>query len=65
MKTKKDENIFNKDLNSIYWSDLSNLKDLEISFSSEDAIFKDGNARIPQISRKMTLEEILVTRGNR
>ena len=42
---------------------ISNHKDLEISFSSEESIFKDGNARIPQISRKMTLEEILVTRG--
>ena len=42
---------------------LSHNKDLEISFSSEESIFRDGNARIPQISRKMTFEEILVTRG--
>ena len=46
MKTKKDENIFNKDLNSIYWSDLSNLKDMTtmrlLQFAFDEAIWGSG-----------------------
>tara|TARA_B100001248_G_scaffold261391_1_gene252432 strand:- start:405 stop:680 length:276 start_codon:yes stop_codon:yes gene_type:complete len=46
MKTKKDKNIFNKDLNSIYWSELSNLKDMTtmqlLQFAFDEAIWGSG-----------------------
>ncbi len=42
---------------------LANSKDLEVIFSSEKSAFKDGNATLPQISKKMTMNEILVARG--
>ena len=42
---------------------MADSKDLEVSFSSESTDYTDGNARLPQISKKMTLNEILIARG--
>jgi len=42
---------------------MADSKDLEVSFSSESTDYNDGNARLPQISKKMTLDEILIARG--
>ena len=32
---------------------MADSKDLEVSFSSESSDYNDGNARLPQISKKM------------
>jgi|TARA_B100001094_G_scaffold330574_1_gene396090 hypothetical protein len=43
MKTKKDELIFNKDLSSIHWSELSDLKDMTtmqmVQFAFDESIW--------------------------
>ena len=36
---------------------MADSKDLEVSFSSESTDYNDGNARLPQISKKMTIDE--------
>ena len=66
MKFKKPEKNptepFKKAL-SIATKALANEPDLKIVFSSEQSSVDQEIAKVPQISRKMSKEEILVTRG--
>ena len=43
---------------------LADSKDIEVQFSTEKVNYKDGSVTIPQISKRMTINEILASRGS-